>query len=534
MRIYRSITFKIIAIIFVSLILVTIGTTYVHDTVLARYLENTIQLCAERTSTFSKLALHNGMQENHREDIRRTILEIGNAPAISSIRVYDKTGRISFSANREDVGQEVSLQSQACYMCHETETPVRSDTDNYMRIYRSEDGHRVLGLITPIRNQRSCWDAPCHAHEEEQTVLGVLDVQLSLLEIDEQVAQGRTFMFFSAFLTFLLLAGVTTAFIFRLVHHPVKEVISGTKSLAAGDLDHHVPIHREDELGELATAFNSMASELKHTKAELVNWSNTLEEKVEQKTAELNTVQSQILHMEKMASLGKLSSMIAHELNNPLAGILTYARLTHKRLDAGDFSNAKLTAMRNDLLLIADEATRCGDIVKNLLFFARGHSTQYKQADFNDIIHKSVRLVQHNLDLYDIALRTHVPETPLIAVCDQNQMQQAVLALILNAIEAMPEGGTLSIALDTLDDDVLVRITDTGIGISESDQQRIFEPFFTTKENGHGTGLGLSIVYGIVRAHGGVITVDSAPGKGASFTIRIPMDSSHNQDQQTV
>ncbi len=309
MRIHRSISFKIIVILFLSLLLVTIGTTYVHDTVLARYLENTIRLCAERTSTFSKLALHNGMQENHREDIKRTILAMGDAQSIESIRIYDKKGRIRYSAHQPDVGKIVNLKSQACVMCHSHKIPVRTDTDNYLRIYKASTGDRVLGLITPIRNQRSCWDAPCHAHSEGQTVLGVLDVQLSLADIDEQVVQGRQLMLGSAFLTFLLLAGVTLAFVYQLVHKPVISVIQGTKSLARGDLEHHVPVEREDELGELAHAFNSMARELKTAKAELVEWSNTLEERVERKTAELNTVQSQILHMEKMASLGKLSSM---------------------------------------------------------------------------------------------------------------------------------------------------------------------------------------------------------------------------------
>jgi two-component system, NtrC family, sensor kinase len=532
MQIHRSISFKIVIILFLALLLVTIGTTYVHDTVLARYLENTIQLCAERTSTFSKLALHNGMQENHREDIRRTIREIGNAQSIDAIRVYDKAGRISYSATESDVGIMVDMKSQACYMCHSDAVPVRTDTDNYMRIYKAENGHRVLGLITPIRNQRSCWDAPCHAHAEEQTVLGVLDVQLSLAEIDDQVVQGRKLMIGSAFLTFLLLAGVTLAFIYQLVHRPVKSVIQGTKSLAAGDLEHSVPVEREDELGELAHAFNSMARDLKQAKAELTEWSNTLEEKVERKTTELNTVQSQILHMEKMASLGKLSSMIAHELNNPLAGILTYAKLTQKRLDSGDFREAKLEAMRNDMKLIADEAKRCGEIVKNLLFFARGHSTQYKQADLNDVIMKSIRLVQHNLELYEITMDIHLPQPAIIVTCDQNQMQQAVLAIILNAIEAMREGGKLSIFLSRMDDTALIRIADTGTGISEEDQKHIFEPFFTTKEEGVGTGLGLSIVYGIVRAHDGGIDVESSPGRGTAFTIRIPVHPPNQQQQE--
>ena len=219
-------------------------------------------------------------------------------------------------------------------------------------------------------------------------------------------------------------------------------------------------------------------------------------------------------------------------MNNPLAGILTYAKLTGKRLAADEIEREKLEAMRADVQLIADEARRCGDIVKNLLFFARGQSGQYRQADLHDVIEKSIKLVQHNLDLHEINIDVHLPEQPVLVTCDQGQMQQSVLALLMNAIEAMPEGGRLSVRLDSEGDDALITVSDTGIGIAPGDQKRIFEPFYTTKEDGHGTGLGLSIVYGIIRAHDGTIAVSSMPGHGATFIIRIPIHGPHTQIRQ--
>jgi two-component system NtrC family sensor kinase len=325
-------------------------------------------------------------------------------------------------------------------------------------------------------------------------------------------------------MTFIILAGATAIFVFFFIHKPVKSVIEGTHKLATGDLGHIIPLRRKDELGQLVGSFNRMAHELDRTKGELVDWSNTLEDKVAAKTEELNKVQAQILHMEKMASLGKLSSVIAHELNNPLAGILTYARLIEKRLAKRQVDEEKCASMQNDIGLIADEARRCGDIVKNLLFFARGRDGEYRQADLNEIIEKTLKLVHHKIDLYEIRLEVHVPVETVLATCDQNQIQQTVLALIMNAIEAMPEGGRLVVSIAKDGANALIRVADTGIGISEADQRQIFEPFFTTKEEGHGTGLGLSVAYGIVQSHEGKITVDSSPGKGATFTISIPIN----------
>jgi two-component system NtrC family sensor kinase len=243
-------------------------------------------------------------------------------------------------------------------------------------------------------------------------------------------------------------------------------------------------------------------------------------------------VQVQILHMEKMASLGKLSSVIAHELNNPLAGILTYARLIEKRLGNRQIDEEKCVSMQNDIGLIADEARRCGDIVKNLLFFARGRDGEYRQADLNEVIEKTIKLVHHKIDLFEIRLEVRVPVETVLATCDQNQIQQTVLALIMNAIEAMPDGGRLSVSLSMEGSNAIIRVTDTGVGISIPDQRQIFEPFFTTKEEGHGTGLGLSVAYGIVQSHEGRISVESSPGKGAAFTISIPINGPASYRQE--
>lgn len=533
MRFYHTLSFKLIALIFIALLVVTTGVSYVHVEAQGSFLERTIHLCAERASSFAKAALMQGMQENHPEVIRQTIADIGLAPGIERISIYDKNGRIAYSSEASHVNFVVDTKDLACAPCHaESKDFTQTSSEEFMRIYKSSEGHRVLGLITPIKNMRSCSEAECHFHPAEQTVLGVLDVQMSLESMDAQGDKVRGVVIGSSLLTFVILAGATAIFVFFFVHKPVKSVIEGTHRLATGDLGHTIPLRRKDELGQLVKSFNRMAHELERTKGQLVDWSNTLEDKVAAKTEELNKVQAQILHMEKMASLGKLSSVIAHELNNPLAGILTYARLIEKRLINRQISEEKCAVMQNDIGLIADEARRCGDIVKNLLFFARGRDGEYREADLNEVIEKTIKLVHHKIDLFEIRLEVHVPVETVIATCDQNLIQQSVLALIMNSIEAMPEGGRLSISLSNENGFARIRIADTGIGISEADQRHIFEPFFTTKEEGHGTGLGLSVAYGIIQNHDGRISVESAPGKGAAFTISIPVNgpSSHRQE----
>lgn len=535
MHLYHTLAFKLITFLFVALIVVTVGVVYVRVDAQNTIMERTIHDCAERASSFAKIALHQGMQDNHPEVVQETINSIGSAPEIESISLYDKDGRIAYSSDPTEVNRVVPTDDLACAPCHGGSSDfTQTSSQEYLRIYKAGNGHRVLGLITPINNMPSCSTAPCHAHSPEQTVLGVLDVQMSLVSMDQHAETLRNGVIASVFATFLLLAVVSSIFIYFFVHKPVHSVIAGTHRIATGDLAYKIPLTRKDELGLLVKSFNRMAQELLRTKGQLMEWSNTLEDKVAAKTEELNKVQAQILHMEKMASLGKLSSVIAHELNNPLAGILTYARLTEKRLAARDFSEERCVAMQKDIHLIADETKRCGDIVKNLLFFARGREGEYRQADLNEVIEKTLRLVHHKIDLYEINLDVHVPTENLYATCDQSQVQQAVLAIIINAIEAMHEGGRLSVSLQRDNGNAVIRIADTGVGIDEHDQRRIFEPFFTTKEEGHGTGLGLSVAFGIIQNHDGRIDVESAPGKGAAFTIILPINGPASYRQENA
>jgi PAS domain S-box-containing protein len=241
---------------------------------------------------------------------------------------------------------------------------------------------------------------------------------------------------------------------------------------------------------------------------------------------DLKHAQEQIVQSEKLASLGKLAATIAHEINNPLAAVLTYIRLMIKLKDRDKFSPERLEDISRYLVTMESETARCGEIVKNLLAFSRQSKITIKSRSIIDIIDRTLNLIAHDLEMKGIQMRKNIaPDLPDVQ-CDFHQIQQALLNLIYNASDAMLDGGTLTVSANIkagserfLD----IMVSDTGCGITEEDKEKIFDPFFTTKAEGKGVGLGLSVVYGIITRHSGTIDVESKPGKGSAFTVSLPV-----------
>jgi len=235
-----------------------------------------------------------------------------------------------------------------------------------------------------------------------------------------------------------------------------------------------------------------------------------------------------MVQMEKMASLGKLSASVAHELNNPLAGILAYAKLLKKKIAKGSVNEANMTEMQEELGMIADESARCGNIVNNLLLFSRQKVGDFQPQDLRPVIEQSLKLIAHHLSMNNVKCDINLPPDPVSAICDPQQVEQALIALEINAIEAMPGGGTLKLTMRMLENgrEVELKIADDGIGINQEDIDHIFEPFFTTKKDGKGTGLGLAVVHGIVERHNGRVSVESKPNVGTTFTVVLPLNPS--------
>jgi two-component system NtrC family sensor kinase len=255
---------------------------------------------------------------------------------------------------------------------------------------------------------------------------------------------------------------------------------------------------------------------------------------VVEKTAELQSAQRQVMHMEKMASLGKLSATVAHEINNPLSGVLTYARLVERELEDQPVDPAVRPELTRYLQLVQRETSRCSQIVNNLLVFARRSATEMASIDLNEIVERSLMLIRHHLEMHDIVLDKSLLEDDAVLIADAGQVQQALIALFMNAVEAMPDDGMLSVRLHGDADAVTIEITDTGSGIAPEALPLIFEPFFSTKTGESGVGLGLAVVYGIVHRHGGSIIVESRVNEATTFRLRFPRVPPDPDDEATT
>ncbi|MBN1570737.1 MAG: cache domain-containing protein [Acidobacteria bacterium] len=328
----------------------------------------------------------------------------------------------------------------------------------------------------------------------------------------------------SMMMTFLLVAGigilvvlVITYFITRSMIYPLEEMVKATNRIAAGNLDQKVTITSNDEIGILADSFNKMLASIKTMKLELEEWGRTLEEKVDKRTEELVAVQIQMAQSEKLASIGRLAAGVAHEINNPLAGILTFSMLALEDCDDDH-------PLKESLEVIVKQTLRCRETVKGLLGFARQSGAAPSITEVNSIVDKTLLLLENQAIFQNIrTVRNFDAELPRVFI-DAGELQQVIVNIVINAVDAMEENGSLTIetSQSPQTQEILIRIKDTGKGIPDDALPFIFEPFFTTKKVGKGTGLGLAIVHGIVTRAGGKMEVETSP-KGTIFTIRLPM-----------
>lgn len=487
---------------------------------------NLVRADLERSSALIESATHDGMLLNRLDEVQSRIERLGGSPGFTSIRIYGKNGRIALASSPQERNAVLGLTADACVACHPNAQPTGSAVLQQRSFTDRAGGHETQRRLTVIHNEPACAAAGCHVQPAVSSVLGVLDVQMTMAPFDEAIARARSQLVLTTAALILASGVVAGLFIRRLIHVPVSRLYEGTLRIAGGDLDTRIEVAGRHELAGLADAFNRMVGDLKSARDELDRWSRTLEEKVEQKTQQLRTAQQRMSQVETMVSLGKLAATVAHELNNPLSGILAYARLVRRELAEQPLDDATRTELENYLALVDKECVRCGEIVKNLLVFARGRGVRLTTADLNQIMDHSLMLVRHHLEIHHIRLETTGIEGDATIIADQGQIQQAVLALLMNAIEAMQAASgrdaVLGVRLTADESHVEIRISDTGVGIPPDLIPHIFEPFVTTKGESSGVGLGLSVVYGVVHGHGGDITVQSEPGVGTTFTMTLP------------
>ena len=495
-------------------------------------LEEAVFDAGDRISDTIKRSTRYAMLHNRAGDVRQIIGDVGSQPGIVRIRVFDGAGVVRYSTDANETGLRLDGAAAECASCHArgASLPGLARADR-TRIFGDAGGRRVLGVITPIANEPGCSSAACHAHPPEKKILGLVDVTMSLEGVDAASTEVVWQMTASFVVAGLLLSLAAAGVVWVVVHKPVSRLIVGTSRVGHGDLDYRIRVSSKDELGALADSFNRMAEGLGQARAENERWARTLERRVAEKTAELARAYEHLVRVEKMASIGKLAAIVAHEINNPLAGILVYARLLLKRMSKRGDGDEET---RRSLESIAAESARCGEIVKGLLQFSRQTKADMGPADLNELVRESVRLVRHKLDLMGARTELRLDEKLGRVVCDAQQIRQALVALLINACEAVhPNEGVLTVETRRLPDAGAAEIVvaDNGAGMDAETRAHIFEPFFTTKEQGKGTGLGLSIVYGIVEGHAGLIEVESEPGAGAVFRIRLPEGGAAAQEE---
>jgi len=510
----RSLSVRLIGWLLASIVLTFALVGYLTVRLHRRHLEASTQLAAERVSDVVKRSTSQYMLHNDREGLHNLMATIASQPGVTSIRVFNQEGKITYSTDPRELGRYVAKDAEACYGCHAAGQPLAHlDRPDRFRIYRA-GGAPVMGVINPIENHPTCSSAACHAHPPEQKILGVLDTNLSLAQTEASLAESNRAMLTYTVFGALLIACLSGLLVWRLAGVPLQLLHRGTEHLASGDLGYQIPLDSPDEIGKLAAGFNRMS-------AELAEAHSTLESRVEQKTRELKAAHDQVLQSEKLASIGKLAAVVAHEINNPLAGVLVYAKLLRKWTTAGA-DPARLAEMREALVLMESEARRCGDIVKHMLTFARATPMNLDWNDANLMVERCVRLVQHKLHLGNVQLHRELqPDLPPVW-CDVAQLEQLLLALVINAVEAMPRGGNLWLRTRRLEGGTFeLTVRDDGPGIPGEIAARLFEPFHTTKGSG-GVGLGLAVVQQIVDRHSGRIAVQSEPGRGATFIVTLP------------
>ena len=311
-------------------------------------------------------------------------------------------------------------------------------------------------------------------------------------------------------LYFFITSGIT---------RPLREMAAATGKIAEGDLSIELSSKSKDEIGRLAQSFNHMLMRLKQARKELEDYGRVLEEKVEERTRELTQMQDHLIQSEKLASMGQLSASIAHEVNNPLSGALIYNQLIAKKISRGDFDRE---AILNYLSKMEHELSRSTKLIRSLLDFSVQSEPKFKEVNVNEVLNRALELGIHAGSKENTRVEKDLQPLPTFMV-DPDQLEQVFVNLIMNALQAMPAGGKLTLRTFLENRELKIAVRDTGCGIPPENLTKIFTPFFSTKKEVKGVGLGLSVSYGIIQGLKGRIEVESKVGEGTTFTVCLPI-----------
>ncbi len=538
LRFHSSIYGQVIYVITILSGLLFVSFGIIFRSVNEGYMRNVIRQSGSNIGLLVEGALYRSMLTNDKVALQSTLDIINTMPGIDDVNMYDENNNLVYSSFSKVSKGHNDPNCKHCHTDFATMFPVMEKSyriirvDSECKMSKKDTSSRHLLIRSPILNQSSCYESSCHAHNASEKLLGSLIIRIPLKEQDAALGQSLSDFF-------LLAAGMTALLVLFLVwftrkkiKQPLTDIIKASESVTRGDKSTRLKIgpHQLNDMRMVSQAFNDMLDNIQEATRELQNWSQQLEYKVQKKTEELGDIQNELNQIERIASLGRLSLSVAHEINNPLSGILTYAKLVYKQLNNLDLEFEKKESVLKHLKLIESETKRCGDIVKGLLDFSRTDQNNFKPTHLYGILNEIYELLLHPIQIAHIHFVKEYQATSDLIFCSTNQIKQACVALIVNASEAVLDNGEITLRTCNPDDTTIkLEIIDNGVGIAPEDLPHILEPFFSTKLGANGIGLGLAIVHGIVQSHRGTIDVKSELGKGTTIGITFPIVRDENE-----
>lgn len=531
-RFRSSIYGRVVTIITLAAVVLFISFSAILRTVYINYFNTVLKQNGNNVGAIVEGSLYKSMLENDKSTLHGTLDIINTMPGIDDVNLYDQNDNLAYSSFAADAKNH---SNPDCISCHSDLGQIFSRNErSYMIIDAESDcamnpnkpGERHMLIRRPIFNELSCYTAACHAHSRDEEVLGSLIIRMPLRDLDSALHKSSIQFLIMALLISGIIVTVLIWFTRKRIREPLLGIVSASEAVSQGEMSTRLDIKPDllDDMKMVSTAFNNMLDHIDNATSELENWSKQLEYKVRKKSEELSEAHNELVNVERIASLGKLSASVAHEINNPLSGILVYTKLVHKQVESQDLTPARKQNILRQLKLIETETKRCGDIVKGLLDFSRKNQEDFEDRHLNEIVEGTYELMLHHVKIANIRFLVMTEAKADLVRCSANQIKQACVALLVNASEAVAENGEISIRTRNTDGTtVRIEITDNGSGIAPEDVPHIFEPFFTTKQDASGIGLGLSIVHGIVQNHKGRIEVDSAVGRGTTISMILPL-----------
>ena len=531
-RFRSSIYGRVVTIITLAAVVLFISFSAILRTVYINYFNTVLKQNGNNVGAIVEGSLYKSMLENDKSTLHGTLDIINTMPGIDDVNLYDQNDNLAYSSFAADAKNH---SNPDCISCHSDLGQIFSRNErSYMIIDAESDcamnpnkpGERHMLIRRPIFNELSCYTAACHAHSRDEEVLGSLIIRMPLRDLDSALHKSSIQFLIMALLISGIIVTVLIWFTRKRIREPLLGIVSASEAVSQGEMSTRLDIKPDllDDMKMVSTAFNNMLDHIDNATRELENWSKQLEYKVRKKSEELSEAHNELVNVERIASLGKLSASVAHEINNPLSGILVYTKLVHKQVESQDLTPARKQNILRQLKLIETETKRCGDIVKGLLDFSRKNQEDFEDRHLNEIVEGTYELMLHHVKIANIRFLVMTEAKADLVRCSANQIKQACVALLVNASEAVAENGEISIRTRNTDGTtVRIEITDNGSGIAPEDVPHIFEPFFTTKQDASGIGLGLSIVHGIVQNHKGRIEVDSAVGRGTTISMILPL-----------